>query len=385
MKRTLASFITLLLTGSGALAADAKLDHDGLTLRLADKAVELNVGGRLHMDSARYDSDLDGKSSGSGLRRARVGLSADIADRLRLRGEYEFASQGRGWKSLWAAFRFNDRLQLRAGQQTAPFSMESIASSNNISLMERSLLGSLAPNLLTGADLEWQGRSSTFSVGYFGNSLSQDPGDNLDSGRSLVGRLTHHGGRSRSRWHVGLATEFRQLNGGATSRVRSTAGFALDSPTVLSTGRLAGIDNYIAVGGELGLQAGAWNLQGQFMRRANRAPTLGNPQYDAAYVQVAWAITGESRGYSERQGVFTDIRPRHDFGALELVARVSQLDLNNATVTGGFQRDVALGVNWMIGRNARLMADHVWSRATPNRNGVDEKVNAWGLRAQVDF
>jgi phosphate-selective porin OprO/OprP len=385
MNRTLICFFALLLAGTSTLAADAKLDASGVTVRMFDKALEFNLGGRLHMDSVHYDGDLAGKSSNSDLRRARLDLSVDLLDRLRLRGEYEFANQGKGWKNLWAAFRFNDHLWLRAGQQNVPFSMETIASSNNIPLMERSLLGSLAPNLQKGVNLEWQGKTSTFTLGYFENGLSQDPGDNLDSGRGVAGRLTHHGGATRSRWHVGIATEFRDLDSGATSRVRTNAGLALNSPIVANTGRIAGIDNYLAVGVELALQKGAWNLQGQFMRRANRAPALGNPQYDAAYVQAAWAVTGETRSYSERQGVFTDIRPRRDFGALELVARVSQLDLNNATISGGLQRDLALGVNWMIGRNARVMAEHVWTRATPNRNGVDEKLNTWGLRAQIDF
>lgn len=384
MKRT-ASMIILLLAANAAFAADAKLDRNGLTLELGDKAVELNLGGRLHMDSVHYDGNLAGTLSASDLRRARLDLTMELMEHLRLRAEYEFADQGRGWKNLWAAVRFNDSLLLRVGQQNVPFSMETIASSNNIATMERSLLGSLAPNLLTGANLEWEGKSSTFTLGYFENSLSQDPGDNLDAGRGLVGRLTHHIGRNRSRLHVGVASEFRDLDSTATSRVRTTAGFALQSPTISNTGRLAGVDNYLAFGGEVGLQAGAWNFQGQYMRRENRAPALGNPRYDAAYVQLAWAITGEARGYSERQGAFTDIRPRRDFGALEIVARVSRLDLNNATVAGGLQRDLTLGVNWMIGRNARVMADHVWTRATPNRNGVDEKVNAWGLRAQVDF
>ena len=200
MTRTLTSFTFLLLAGQCAFAAETRLDRNGLTLSLGDKSVEFNLGGRLHMDTVHYESDLDGQLSGSDLRRARLDLTVDMADRLRLRGEYDFASQGKGWKNLWAAFRFNDRLQLRAGQQTVPFSMETIASSNNIALMERSLLGSLAPNMLTGANLEWEGLTSTFTRGYFENSLLQDPGDNLDSGRSLVGRLTHHGGRSRSRW-----------------------------------------------------------------------------------------------------------------------------------------------------------------------------------------
>lgn len=385
MNRPLLTSLSLLLAVSPTFAADAKLDDNGFTLRMFDKNLEFNLGGRLHLDTVKYDGDLAGQIKATDLRRARLDLSVDMFDHLRLRGEYEFANQGKGWKNLWAAYRFNDRVQLRVGQQNVPFSMETIASSNNIPLMERSLLGSLAPNLLKGANFEWEGKASTFTFGYFENTLSQDPGDNLDSGRSVVGRLTHHGGRARSRWHVGIATEFRDLDGGATSRVRTNAGFALDSPIIANTGRLVGVDNYLAFGGELALQTGSVNLQGQFMRRENRARALGNPRYDAAYVQVAWAITGEARGYSERQGVFTDIKPRHKFGALELVTRISQLDLNNATVTGGKQRELAVGINWMLGRNARLMGNYAWTRATPNRNGVDEKVNAWGLRAQIDF
>jgi hypothetical protein len=44
-----------------------------------------------------------------------------------------------------------------------------------------------------------------------------------------------------------------------------------------------------------------------------------------------------------------------------------------------------VGLNWYVGRNARVMFNYIRGKADPNRNGVTEKVTAVGARAQIDF
>ena len=54
----------------------------------------------------------------------------------------------------------------------------------------------------------------------------------------------------------------------------------------------------------------------------------GKPDYtgDGQYVMGSWIVTGESRPYSA--GAVANVKPAHDYGAVELLARYSRIDLD---------------------------------------------------------
>jgi phosphate-selective porin OprO and OprP len=107
-------------------------------------------------------------------------------------------------------------------------------------------------------------------------------------------------------------------------------------------------------------------------------------------VQGSWVLTGESRSYVKASGAFTIPKPKHPFapdsgwGAWEVAARYSELDLNDHvrdtasvitgwsgddktynwynTVRGGDQKIVTLGLNWYPNPAIRFMLDYLWIR-----------------------
>ena len=48
-------------------------------------------------------------------------------------------------------------------------------------------------------------------------------------------------------------------------------------------------------------------------------------------------------------------------GAIEIIGRVSGLDLNDGLITGGEIFDVSVGLNWYLSHASRVMANYIYS------------------------
>lgn len=359
--------------------------EDGLSVPIGDSA-KLNLGGRAHADAAAYSDSATPMDDDIALRRARLALSLKGGERFRLKVERDFSKASKGWKNLWGSYEIADGLRIRAGSQMAPFSMENLASSNAIPLMERSLASALAPDFLTGLAAVKYGRHYSVTGGYFANALSTDSGAVVDDGRGFIIRATAAPvNRPGAVVHFGLAAERRDIRDDAMSRVRAKPEMAIGARRLIDTRMMTDVEAYTSLGAEFGAQFHALNFQAQYIHRETDADLLGDPSFDGAYAQVSWALTGEARGYSESSGVFTDIRPRRRAGALEAAARLSRLDLSGGLVAGGEETNYSLGLNWYVTDNARLMINLIRARARPGRNGENEAVTIAGFRTQVDF
>lgn len=145
------------------------------------------------------------------------------------------------------------------------------------------------------------------------------------------------------------------------------------------------------------------------------------------YVQGTWILTGEQRVYNPATASFTAPKPAHNFsikegtwGAFELAARYSVLDLNSHTgdtdnvvtnwtgtgktytyyntVRGGEQKILTLGVNWFLNPAMKIALDYQYidvsrlqspaavttasTPALPTVNG-GQTVNTIALRFQL--
>jgi phosphate-selective porin OprO/OprP len=136
---------------------------------------------------------------------------------------------------------------------------------------------------------------------------------------------------------------------------------------------------------------------------------IDHPTFEGFTIGAAWLITGETKTYTpsgvaETQAGFGAPVPSRPFslsggswGAWELVARYSDTDLNWNTsqtastaqlagIAGGDQRVVALGVNWYLNRNVRVMLDDnivkVKKGVIGNLNRDSQDLNIIGLRVQ---
>ena len=72
------------------------------------------------------------------------------------------------------------------------------------------------------------------------------------------------------------------------------------------------------------------------------------------------------------------------WGAIELTARYSELDLSDDVIKGGRLQYATLGVNWYLNPNTRIMLNYVLANA--DIGGADDgNADLFGMRFQVDF
>jgi len=104
-------------------------------------------------------------------------------------------------------------------------------------------------------------------------------------------------------------------------------------------------DNYVDTGAlsgdhawHTGLEAlwaeGPFSVFGEYTHAWVSAPGAGNPRFDGYYIAGSWVLTGEARPYDRTVGYARRVMPRGRWGAPELVARFSHVDLDDGVVRG---------------------------------------------------
>jgi phosphate-selective porin OprO/OprP len=116
---------------------------------------------------------------------------------------------------------------------------------------------------------------------------------------------------------------------------------------------------------------------------------------------VSYFLTGEHRGYKKSGGRFTwaEVKKSLDpanggWGAWQLAARYSGIDLRDSGLNGGVEKNVTVGINWHPFSNTRLMLNYVWADVD---DSGDEDRSSFGItnasghahiiqaRAQLEF
>jgi len=142
---------------------------------------------------------------------------------------------------------------------------------------------------------------------------------------------------------------------------------------------------------------GSFTLQGEYVCAMVDSKAAGDPDFSGFYLKGSWFLTGETRPYQKKTGVFSRIKPRRNFtgnfgdgpGAWEASVRFSNLDLSDSRVDGGKITTLSLALNWYLNPNTKVMFNYV--HAWADRNGATAATNYDGegdifqMRFQVDF
>jgi phosphate-selective porin OprO/OprP len=163
---------------------------------------------------------------------------------------------------------------------------------------------------------------------------------------------------------------------------------------------LIDIDTRDEIGAELAGVYGPLSMQAEYyVNYINRTQHV-DCKTQGAYVYVSYFLTGESRPYDRKRGVFGRVKPFENFfrvrdeggnvytgkGAWELKYRYSWLDAYDGGALG-FQTcgDHTMGVNWYLNPYTRFMAEYIHSGINQNTGlGVGD-LNIVQMRAQIDF
>lgn len=390
LKRHLAPaplFVLGMLVMTAPRAEFIEPGSDRLEIKSEDGAHRVRLIGRLFYDAGDFDSDVAQLDSKNQVESARLGMSGTVARDFDFLLQYELANAFRGdepraeLKDAWIAYSGLKSWNFRVGQFQEPFSLEELTSSRYITFMERALPNAFVPGYHLGAMVGYRGKNWQASGGYFDRSIG--PGSD-DEGWGYAARVTAAPIHSKKRLlHVGASAAYRNPDDN-TVRFRARPESGLTDERLVSTGTLHDVDHYTTEGIEAAWVNGPYSLQAEYMlNQVGRSNGREDASFQGGYVYASWFITGESRAYSEKRGVFSRIKPRKDWGAVEVALRYSKLDLDDGTVEGGIEHDWTLGANWYMSQSLRLMANAIWVNS--ERRGVEDDPRILQARLQYDF
>lgn len=362
---------------------EARFDEvfkDGVFVEREDGEIAFEFDGRIHVDAAAFEEDVTPFEDDLRLRRLRGRLNGTFYDDWRLRLDYDFGGTIEGWRSAFVRYQGFESSRITAGNQLAPASLEELTSSNHLTFVERSLANALSPGFYNGIAVDTYGDGWTGAVGLFGNPLEENPRKRSE-GEGIVARATASPVRDRDQvLHMGLWSELRSLEDESRLRLRARPEVGITSSRLVDTRTIDDAQSTVSGGLELAWMRGPFVLQGEVLgTRVNRA-TLPDVSFQGGYLGASCFLGDHKKRYSRRRGSFRGPRLKGDEHAWEIAARVSGLDLDDEDVDGGQGRNLTLGVNCYLSPNVTAMLNYVHARARPNRNGVDETMDAVVLR-----
>ncbi len=411
----------------------ATLSNGRPTFTSADGAFKFAVRTVGQFDAAKYDvsplTTANDLVSGTNFRRVRLGIEGTAFKdwSYGLWGEFggsggESAILNQAYLDYAGFHPFGlEDFHIRAGAWATPAGLEDATSNTDELFLERGAIAELVRSQAAG-----DGRAGVgiFSRGqrWYGSAVwtgkvvgvPATAEFNQQSGILLRGayNVLHD-----ADYDVHLGVNFQDVLDPADTAAGSAVAKAIrlqERPELRVSGTRLVDTGAIAADGltALGLEAGAsWkNLYAASewyqidVSRTGVSPF--DPSFSGWYLQGAWTLTGEHRVWSNANGGFNGIKPTKTFnpatggfGAWEIAARYSLLDLNDRSgnagtaapaggIRGGEQKITTLGLNWYPNSFVRLLLDYQWAKIDRlNAAGarIGEDVNVVSFRSQFAF
>lgn len=389
----------------------------GFVVSSIDGSYSAQFGTLMQLDAAGYSENKSGDSgdidnnAGTEMRRGRLYVQGKVMKDWQYKFEIElFGSTGTEVTDAYVrynglqSFASTKPLAVTVGHFKIPFSLEQMTSDKDLSLMERSLpnafLKSRAPGLMLSTSGEhWSAAAMGYGEQLYSNTYSSST-PQADEGGGASARITWAPiVDENSTLHFGLSGQYQkptQKVGGETVSYSTRPESHMTSLSLISTGTIGGdVDNAKLLGAEIAATYGSLTLQSEYIRSQVSRETGDDPSFSGWYAQGAWMITGESRPYDVGGGIFKGISPAHPIGTggssfsgmggWELVARYSTMDLSDASITGGRERNATLGLGWYANNFVRISGNlvHVFDIDGGKYDG--ESFNALQMRFQFAY
>ncbi len=372
---------------------------DGFKFSTADGSFWISPGTLQQLDVAWYHDDNTDLANGTELRRSRISLTGGVFKDWLYKVEWEFSTGTATLTDGYVTYAGFKPFMITVGQMKQPFSMEQLAADRNVTFMERALPFAFVPARAPGVMLGSSGANWTVNGGVFGEPLSN--AQTGDEGYGLAARATFAPVLTSDQVvHIGLSALWRKPTAenstNATGPKFSTVRFRSKPESdelaqrFADTGEIHDVDRYVAEGAELAGEWGPASLQGEYQIVQVERETAATARFTGWYAQFAYTLTGEARPYKADRGFFDGIRPRANvgkdgWGAFEIAARLSEINLGDEDVNGGRLRDATLGLNWYLNPFLRTSANVVKVLTTSGGPLNDDQPIAYQMRFQLAF
>lgn len=384
-----ASAVMLLATFSVSAAADSDMVvtwKDGLRFGTEDGSTQFRIGTRVQSDWVfqKGDDDLrDDLGSGAAaltdgteFRRIYFEFDGILEERTELRAHVDFAGGKPNVRDVYVGLRKLPALgTVRVGHQYEPMGFDEQTSDRFLMFAERALPMALVPSRNAGILATNSAGPATWAA-----MLARETDDfglGVGSGSYCVtGRLAVAPLRDD--------TNHRLVHLAASGSHRAPAADLVAysqrpenhlAPKYVDTGTLQA-DEVNLIGAEAAAVMGPFSAQGEWVQSQVQTTGSSDPTFSGWYVAGSFFVTGESRPYSKSSATFGRVQPRKvwgkegGYGAWEIAARLSALDLNDSGVDGGRLDDVTVGLSWYANAYFRTVAN--WVRADLEDSGTSD-------------
>jgi phosphate-selective porin OprO/OprP len=370
---------------------------------LEETKISMKIGAKVQVDGAAFVTGSQFKNFDDGveLRRFRIYAQGDCILLTPISYEIELGYIPNQFyiENSYLAFRNIPGIgEIKFGQYQAPMSLEAITSSRDTTMMELATpIQALAPGVDAGIEIGKPvlDNRATWTMGLFTAGSSQDTGDaSKNYGRAIV-RVTGlpiferdpNQPGSETLLHLGLSANVL-YSASSALRYRSRPESHL-APYVVDTGDIAA-DGALVTGAEVAWVRGPFSVQSEYLHSFVDEKNGQSPGFDGVYALVSYFLTGESRPYDRINGCFTRVVPRKNFdwgkggwGAFELAARCSFVNLNSGDVDGGRLSMLMTGVNWYLHSHVKWRFEYGFGHVA-NRQ-PSGNLNIFQTRVEVDF
>ncbi|KRG87604.1 porin [Stenotrophomonas daejeonensis] len=351
---------------------------------------EVALAGNFAWDVNHFDADGSALENDHDWRRKEFGVA------LKRKGLYDFTAAYDFQSDTWmdVALRLDgkgltgrDIGKWRIGQMKLPLGFEGNTATRNGAFMENSLpTQAFYEGRRIGIDWALERPRWLLNAGAYGHDLQ---GNNR--GDSQAVRLawtpwkesTHvlHLGASATREHPHAETNGLGVEIAPNVRWRAKPEASLTGTRLVDSGTLRDVGRIDRRGLEALWIEGPWSLQGEYLRQTTHRHALPDYRGDGWYLLGSWLLTGQSRSYGG--GNVANPKATGKYGAVELLARYSHIDLDDAGIDGGRESNWTLGANWYLGSHLKFQANYI--RADARRGGNHVQPEILQLRAQLYF
>lgn len=400
----------------------------GLEVATTDKEFSFKIGGRLQADYSQFDgiyTDNGNSADAAYFRRAFLEIGGVAFTDWKYQFNYDFShnagnSDDGYFDEASIAYTGWSPVQIKVGRFDPDFGLEKATSSKWVTAQERNAVY----DLVDWANSHGNGLGAQISASVT-DSLYASAGvtakdNNNDDGESSkqfnmrgvfaplheAGNVLHIGANYAQRDADGenFDSRFRSRLGmrGVETTGGNDAGANGNRPVFGGFNNSAdgSWDKDSAWGLEAAWATGPFSLQGEYMKRKLKADsgTLDDIEADGFYVQAAYTLTGEARGY--KLGRFDALKPQNkQIGAWEVFYRYDDFTVEDSNAVTSLTRDAGdteakvhnLGVNWYVNEAVKLSGvyvmaktDNVYNAADGVRTGDDDG-DGFVFRAQYVF
>ena len=371
-------------------AEEPKIDTTGkLEIKSADNQFKFTFGGWAQVDSAWYSIDKEDLGDGTELRRLWLFTSGTLYEDWGFKAQYDLANNNVGVQDAWLSYGGLKPVTIKVGNFKVPHSLELMMSNKWTTFMERGLPNALTIGRRIGLGVDaygdfWSIAAMGFSEGVNNSEVDEESG--------IAGRVTLSPVHQKSKVvHLGAWAVNRNLTDTPELRFRQRPESHVTSQYLVDTATISNVEDAVHYGFEWAGLYGPFSIQGEYITAdVGRERGLTDVGFDGWYLYGSWVVTGESRSYSVKKGVFGIIKPKRNFtlknggkGALELALRYSTIDLNDRAISGGDMNNWTMGVNWYTNPNVRFCFNYI--TVDSNMAGISDNPDVFQVRAQVVF